>query len=369
MRNRRVDLCAVFITGLLMAAWATPADAQWQIDSKDGRTNIRIGFLAQPQIEAIETPDTTATSTNLFLRRFRLLLGGRIADRWTFFFDTDSPNLGKANPDRAANPTGAKDAGTIFMQDVIVTYDRANAFKIDAGMLLLGQSHNHLQAATTLLPVDFGPYSYVQSTPMGERVGRDYGIQVRGYPAGQHIEYRLGVFQGVRGVEARNGLRVIGRGVWYPFSPEPGFFYAGTFQGSRRVVGVGGSFDRQEDFSIYGVDVFAEESINKGEQGVTAQFDYNQIDGGTLVPALAKQKTYLVEAAFHFARGKWSPFVQYNARNFENPLTADQYSMQVGLAYWMAGHNRSIKFGAGRLHTDHQPDQTQVLLQLQVLYY
>ena len=250
-----------------------------------------------------------------------------------------------------------------------MTYDRGTAFKVDLGMLLLGQSHNHLQSAATLLPVDYGSYSFVESAPTDERVGRDYGVEVRGYPAGQHLEYRLGVFQGVRGAEARNRLRVVGRGVWYPFASESGFFYAGTFQASKRLVGVGGAFDRQQDFSIYGVDVFVEEPVKAGEQGVTAQFNYNRIDGGTLVSSLAKQKTYLFEAGFHLGKGKYSPFFQYNRRDFDSPLMADQNSVQAGLACWILGHNRNLKIGAGRLHADNQPDRKQVIAQLQIFFY
>jgi hypothetical protein len=61
--------------------------------------------------------------------------------------------------------------------------------------------------------------------------------------------------------------------------------------------------------------------------------------------------------------------VQYNARNFENAAIVNQDSLQVGFAYWMLGHNRSIKVSAGRLHCDNQPDRKQVLAQFQVFSY
>ena len=34
---------------------------------------------------------------NLFARRIRLLVGGQVAKNVTFFFETDSPNLGKSS--------------------------------------------------------------------------------------------------------------------------------------------------------------------------------------------------------------------------------------------------------------------------------
>ena len=48
---------------------------------------------------------------------------------------------------------------------------------------------------------------------------------------------------------------------------------------------------------------------------------------------------------------------------------ADQHYWQAGLAYWMAGHQRNLKFSGGRQHTNGAPDRTQVLLQLQIFYY
>ena len=362
MKNRFHILTALAVA-LVMVAWATPSSAQWVIESKDQKSNIKIGFLSQGQFENITTPDGTATSTNLFLRRFRILLGGKVSDKWTYFLETDDPNLGKGT-----GTAGTKDTGTMYIQDAFVTYNHSDTFKIDAGMLLLAQSHNHEQSAATLLPVDYGAYTFLESTPMAERVGRDYGIEIRGYPASQHLEYRVGVFQGIRGIDSRNSVRIVGRGVWYPFAAESGYFYGGTFQGQKRVVGVGASFDKQRDYGMYGLDFFVEQPINKGEQGVTFQVDWNRFNGGTFV-VLPLQYQFLVEGGFHFNKGKESIFGQYAKHTYDNPVTPQQYAFQVGVAYWMAGHNRSLKFSVGRQHTDNAPDRTQILAQLQIFAY
>ena len=355
---------AAWLALLLVAAWPAASSAQWVIETKDQKSNLKIGFLIQPQLETLETADQSGTSTNLFLRRFRILFGGKVTDTWTYFFETDSPNLGKGT-----GPAGTKDTGNIYMQDAFVTYNHSNAFKVDVGMMLLAQSHNHIQSAASLLPVDYSPYTFAETAATQARVGRDYGVQLRGYPFKQHVEYRLGVFQGVRGADSRNSLRVAGRGVWYPFAAETGYFYAGTLQGSKRLVGIGGSFDVQEAYGTYGFDAFFEQPINKGKQGFTAQFDYNRADGGTFLTVLPKQDNILIEAGFHFGKGTYSPFVQYAARNFDNPATADQNSLQVGFAWWMAGHNRNLKASIGRQHVEGQPDRTQGLVQLQIFYY
>jgi len=363
MRSTRT-LPAVALAALLIGAWPAVSSAQWVIESKDQTSNLKVGFLIQPQFESLDTADATATSTNIFLRRFRILFGGKIADKWTYFFETDSPNLGKGT-----GTAGLKDTGSIYVQDAVVTYNHTDAFKVDVGMMLLAQNRNHAQSAGLLLPVDYGAYTFVESSATAERVGRDYGVQLRGYPFTQHVEYRLGVFSGVRGIDSANDLRIAVRGVWYPFAAESGYFYAGTFQGQKRQLGVGGSFDLQDEYASYGFDAFYEQPLNGGRQGFTVQYNWNRVDGGTFLTALPRQDNMLVEGAFHFGTGRFSPFVQYVTRNYENATTADQNQLQAGVAWWMAGHRRTLKFSAGRQHTAGQPDRTQVLLQLQIFYF
>ena len=356
--------------GVCMVIGASrPAAAQWQIESRDGKASLKIGFLAQPQLEVLDTPDATGESKNVYLRRLRIMFGGKISDKWTFFAETDDPNLGKATPDLATTPPGAKDAGNMYIQDAFLTYTASSQFMVDAGMILVPLGHEHNQSAATLLPVDYGPYDFTESTPLGSRVGRDYGAQVRGYPLNQHVEYRLGIFEGVRGPEARNSFRFAGRVVWYPFAADTGFFYGGTWQGDKRIVAVGAGFDTQKEYHSYAADVLVEQPFNKGGQAVTAQFDWMRFDGGTFLPTLAKQDAYLVEASVHLLKVKVSPVVQFSKKTFANPLTPGQYTWQAGVAYWIAGHQRNIKVTAGRQHIDGLPDRTQVLAQLQLFYF
>jgi hypothetical protein len=367
--TRSVAIVTAAAAALLLGASTRPASAQFQIDTKDGKASLKIGFLAQPQLEVVDTADGSAESKNLFLRRLRLVFSGRIDQKWTFFIETDDPNLGKSNPDASVNPAGTKDSGNMYIQDAFVTYNASDLLKVDAGMIIIPVGHNYGQSAAALLPVDFGPYTFTSSAGTGSRVGRDYGAQVRGYPLGQHLEYRLGVFQGVRGPEARNSFRVAGRAVWYPFAADTGFFYGGTWQGSRRVLAIGAGFDKQKEYHTYAADVFVEQPLNGGRQGLTAQVDWMRVDGGTFLPGLPKQDEVLVEGGLHLMGGKVTPLVQYARKRFANPLTPEQYTWQAGVAYWLAGHQRNVKVTAGRQHVDGQPDRTQVLAQLQIYYF
>jgi hypothetical protein len=354
---------------LVLSVAARPAAAQWVIESKDQQASLRFGFLIQPQLELLETADQQATSTNLFIRRLRLVIGGTLGERWSFFFETDSPNLGKVNPNAGISTPGLKDQGDLFVQDAYLTYSRGMAFKVDAGMMMLPHSRHGTQSAATLLAIDYAPYSFVDSGPGGERGGRDYGVQLRGYPAGQKLEYRLAVSQGVRGAEARNPFRITGRAVYYPFGAETGFFYAGTFQGTKRQLGFGGGFDVQEDARIYSADAYFETPIFKGQQGFTVQFNWMRYDGGAFLPALPKQDAFLVEAGYHVWNHRLTPFAQYQARDFASTAVPGQDALQAGVAWWLAGHQRNLKLSLGRLHTDGQPDRTQLLMQFQLFYF
>ena len=367
MADRRVWVAAaVALVGWVFSA--APASAQWQIESKDGKANLKIGLLAQPQLETLETADQQATSTNLFIRRFRLLFGGAVSERWSFFVETDSPNIGKGNTGAGAT-SGVKEAGNIYLQDAFVTYTQNDAFKIDAGMFLLPHSRNGGQSAATLLPVDYGPYTFLDSGPCAERVGRDYGVQLRGYPSKQRVEYRLAIAQGIRGTEARNPLRVSGRVVYYPFGAETGFFYAGTFQGTKKQAGIGGGFDAQKDFRIYSADGFLELPTVRNTQGFTVQVNWMRYDGGAMIAALPRQNTWLFEAGYHLFDHRLTPFVQYQARDSSDAATPDQSHLQVGAAWWMKGHQRNLKISVGRLHVAGEASRTQVLAQLQIFYF
>src|SRR5450432_1073264 len=86
------------IPGVLMLAMLpAPASAQLQIKNED----VTIKFGIQGQFWADFNQDATAASAgaqgyqqNFYLRRARLMLGGNIGDKISFFLQTDDPKLG-----------------------------------------------------------------------------------------------------------------------------------------------------------------------------------------------------------------------------------------------------------------------------------
>ena len=119
-------------TGLGLWLGAAPGGAQLVWKSADETASVKLGLLAQLQGETVGAAGDEQ-ARNLFLRRARLLLGFTFGERLSVFVETDSPNLGKADA------TGTKNAGDLYLQDVVVTWRFADALHLDGGLLLPGQ--------------------------------------------------------------------------------------------------------------------------------------------------------------------------------------------------------------------------------------
>src|SRR5262245_34001160 len=211
------------------------------------------------------------------------MAGFTMGNELSVFTETDSPNLGKASTN------GTKDSGDIFIQDFAATWTYAKGFHLDGGLLLIEQSYNHNQSATSLLALDYGAFTFVESGPTGSRTGRDYGVRARGYLARDHLEYRAGVYQGVRGDNASNEFRYAGRLMFQLFEPQVGLFYRGTSLGQHRALALGASVDKQEEYESYGADVFFEQPFGD-ENGLVLQGDVVDVDGDTFLTTLPEQR-------------------------------------------------------------------------------
>lgn len=350
-----------FCLTFAVIAACPPAEAQWQIKTEDGQGVLKFGLLAQPQAEWLQPAGAGVTAQNLFLRRLRVLLGGKIGEKITFFVETDSPNLGKGKDEKA------KDEGDVYIQDAVLTYNFSDQLKIDSGMILTPFSYNHGQGATTLLPLDYGPVSFVESKPLTSRVGRDYGVQVRGYLA-DHFEYRAGVFQGLRDQGATVPFRYAARIVWYPFDIEKGLFYSGTYLGKKKLLALGAGYDHQDEFDAVTLDAFLELPLNGGD-ALTLQAAYSAHDGGAFVTSIPEQQSWYFEGGYFFSQARLSPFLQLHQRNFEASAQPGDASTRIGLAWWIKGHNCNLKVSWGSLQVDDQDDGEQLVLQFQVFQF
>ena len=345
----------------LLMARTDDAGAQAVIKVNDD-VNFRFGVLGQFQADWLEDPDTDDTTQNLFIRRARLLFGGSVAKNVTFFIETDAPNLGKTLPG------GKNISPSVIVQDAYGEFKLHDAFALDAGLMFVPFSRNSIQSAATLLPIDYGTYTFSQSAPTQSVTGRDTGFQAKGYFLANRLEYRLGAFQGLRDAPSHRSFRYAGR-VQYQFleSEATGFFYTGTYLGTKKVLAVGAAFDKQSDFHAFDADVFGDYPLGPG--AITAQLAYHRFDGGDTFLTLPKQNVVLLELGYFLRQFKLTPVFQFNNRGVVDTAVGDETRWSIGANYWWAGHNANVKTAYMRISPRGLAKQNEFTIQLQLFYY
>jgi hypothetical protein len=352
-------------TSLALALWllagAIDASAQVVIKVNDD-VNFKLGVLGQFQGDWLEDPADDDTTQNLFVRRIRLLFGGQVAKNVTFFVETDAPNLGKALS------SGKNISPGMIVQDAYGELKVRDAFAIDAGLMFVPFSRNSLQSAASLLPIDYGANTFAQSGPTQSSAGRDTGIQAKGYFLENHLEYRLGAFQGARDAGSHRSFRYAGRVQYQFLEPEPtGFFYTGTYLGTKKIAAVAAAFDAQDDYHAYNADAFVDYPAGPG--AVTAQLAYNRFDGGGTFLTLPRQNVTLLELGYFFRDLKLTPVFQFTNRGIVDTPVGDQTQWSVGVNYWWAGQNANVKAAYGRIDPRVSAAQNEFTIQLQLFYF
>jgi hypothetical protein len=366
---------------LVAPAPAAPSGApSFKVEGPNGST-LKVGILLQPQFQSASSATLDKYSSNLYVRRMRLLFGGTLFGVFDYFVDTDYPNLFlPAAGGTTAAPTYNKNTPGMNIQDAFGTWKIfKDMAKLDVGYMLPALAHNAVQGATTLYSWDYFAYSFQHSNVFGSSanpIGRDVGVQARGLVLDGHIEYRAGLFQGLReaptgttsgDVGARNFFRFAGRVQVNLLDPETGFFYQGTYLGTKKVLSVGGAVDIQDKYKYFAGDIFADLPI--GPEGVvTAQVNVAHWDGDTFI-ALAKQTAVMGEAGFHITALSLSPIVRVEVLKGSGTV-ADQNRYVGGLAFWPYGHNSNVKLFYTRFHENGAArDTNQINLQWQLYAY
>lgn len=347
---------------LISLVCSAGAEAQLELKSEDGKATMKFGYLIQMRAESEELANGE-DAQNLFFRRLRLIWGGKISEKWTYFIETDSPNLGKSDV------AGVKDANDVYIQDAFFTYEQGDPLKIDLGLMLVPFARNAVQSSASLLASEYGPYTYLASVPTRSRAGRDYGIQARGYLADRKLEYRFGIFDGARGVDASEEFRLAGRVSYNFFDAETAFFYTGNNLGGKRQLQIGAALDTQADYQGLAFDVFYDQPIGTGGDTFTFQADLISFDGGTTFANLPDQDTLMVETGYFFARVKLQPFLQWAERDFASAALADEEQLWIGLNYRPGKHNSTFRAAYGRLGRDGAEDRDILQLTYQLFRF
>lgn len=360
--------------------------------------SLRLALIAQPQFEIVGAPDAAKTTKNIYLRRIGFIIDGTVLDYFEYFFDVDYPNLFKVDPTLQTGGTGKNSPG-LNVQDVIVTFNPLGGveskplrklLKIDAGFMLPSLSHNAVQGAFTLYNWDYFVNSFrrnvltsadpFRSTGQSPQ-GRDAGVQLRGLTPGDWVEYRVGLFQGLRvgpvpaaqGTEAEVGgvnfFRFTGRLQVNLLDGEDEFFYRGTYLGTKKILSFGGFIDVQDQYLSAGGDAILDLPVGPGI--ITAQANVVFWDGGNFIQTLPQHVAIMAEAGYLIKPIMLSPILRFERLIASEPTAAtpseDRYG--AGLAFWPWGHTSNIKLAYNRVHRVPAPrDFDQFNLQWQVWF-
>jgi len=367
------------------------------LEIEKGNSKIRFGLLLQPQYEQVGAPDAEKTSKNLYLRRAGFLVGATVLKYFDFFFDVDFPNLFKADPSNQSGGTG-KNAPGLNVQDAFVTFVPTRAFegyedylKVDAGFMLPPFSYNGIQGAGTLYGVDYFVNTFRRNVYSSTDVfkssgqspgGRDAGVQLRGLVLGAHVEYRVGMFQGVRlgpvpaststkaVAGALNFFRVAARLQANVLDGDPNYFHQGTYLGEKKILSVGAFYDFQDEYYFRGVDVLVD--VPAGPVIITAQADLVQWTGGHFVKELKPGSSIMAEAGVLVRPVMLGPFGRVEFLDNEHVTATEPQEQRYGggLSFWPFGHNANLKAFFTSVHRRPAPhDFWQANLQWQLYFF
>ena len=335
---------------------AKPAEAPKLADTElaaPGGATIKIGdtawfkFGTNLQLWADWNQDAASSGyiENLYLRRTRFNVAGKVANGVYFYFQTENANLGKA-------PT--KNLGTGFQTlDGVLEWRVDKAFNIQAGLIYLPMSREAIKASGSQYMLDTSAYATLATGSLQGSSNRDTGGGVRGFVLDDHLEYRVLAVQGIRDTSSKYAFRYLGRLSYNLFDTEtytPAFtaIASSYSQTDKKILALGAAYDFQRDYELYSGDVFW--SIPFGNGRWEGTIWYQSIDGGKTVTALPKQNTATAEMGWYFKPLKTEAFGRYERRQFSGDATKDEKRYMGGFTYYVYAYNLQLKAAYQRLN-------------------
>ncbi len=232
----RLLTAVICIAPLLFASQA--AEAWSPKISVDDDTWIQLGFLGQFRFETGQNKagvNEDHWNYEFYTRRARIMGLGSVHENVRFFFSTDVPNTGGENV-----------ANSMVWNDGFVDFQIMPELKIAFGRILVPFSVENQASAAALLGIDYNLGLLKTPTFVDRAFWRDDGFEVRGILFEGLIDYRLGVFRGVRDFEQnpRFEPRTTGMVLVNLQDAQPGWFYNPNSLGSLDVISFGAGFDR-----------------------------------------------------------------------------------------------------------------------------
>jgi hypothetical protein len=379
------------------------------------RFAVQIQAWAQAHQDRLTNGSDGIYGYDIFCRRCRFFATGSVVKNVFFNFLFEAGNTGKADP-----LTGARTPATPQVLDAYGQVKFTDWFWLSAGNILMPLTRNGTQPTTTYLSLDTANVAATPALQGNTFVLRDLGIQANGFFADNHIEYRLGMFQGTRqaastsstltaagacvapactvvGGSGHNAPRFVGSLLLNFWDPEVGYVSGGHYYGTKKVIGLMGNVDYQvlrtdgppaqgtDKNAYYGFSAAA--FINyplsgapsrTGGDELAALLQFGYYDGGVRQAAtgaitnpgtysnILKQTNYLAEAAYYNHAGRFSVFGKFEKRQIADDYVAalkaasNQTWIAGGLKYYLAPANlMNLTLQYERINNDDAPSNQQ----------
>lgn len=353
MKRLPITLTLFGVTLIAMIANDT-AFAGAKIEGEDGRY-ISIGAGIRTSFNSVEdaAPDGDSNSTDFELDSIRLYISGKAFENIGFTFNTER------NPD-----------GEIEVIDGIVQLEFDDLLNIWVGRFLPPSDRSNFSG-----PYYLGTWAFpmVQSYPFIV-AGRDEGIALWGQTGGGMFKYQLGLFEGSDGpANAEDNPLFAGRLTLNLWDPEPGYYNASTYFGTKDVLAFGiaamsqsdatGSATTPGDFQAFSFDALMEKRLSGGTVTLEgAYYDYDLDDmawsGTESNMPTGQGDGYFLLGGYLFAApvgpGRIQPHVRYES--FEPEGGEESSRTTLGATYVLDGHNARISAVAGQSESGDDED-------------
>jgi hypothetical protein len=324
-------------------------------DSIPFKPSIQVGAIvhmfASAQQDGFSAPGTTGAtswSRGFEIYRARVLVGGQLSKKGSFFMETELPSaIGTPNADSTKNVKVSP-----IILDAQYEYNFCNAFQVVAGEQLVSNNRNGLQGAAALMANDFSffqyPYNLFANSPLQGNFGRDLGVNFRGFLFNDHLEYRAGAFTG-RDTDGKGPLRFVSRLAYNFLDREKDYYYAGTNLGAGKTFTWAVGFDGQSSYHNFSTDVFLDYPLGSaGSVTLNTAFQYmtggnnpnSQYSFATLIPA---QTVQFLELGYYFKAVRLQPWIKW-----ENESVKAKPEQTKGMdVFDFNQQNSSSVFGGG----------------------
>ncbi|MDH4031122.1 MAG: hypothetical protein OEU49_09765, partial [Chromatiales bacterium] len=147
------------------------------------------------------------------------------------------------------------------------------------------------------------------------------------------------------------------------FDAEPGYFNNSTYLGTKKTIGIGASYDMQDevqnatggglaDYEYWSVDAFMDWPLGAGAITAEAAFSDLDLDDATAAATQSQGDGWYFQAGYYI--NQWQPWFEYEEWDGDADSDLGDYdSFRIGVSYFLKGHNANIKLG----YESFSPDQ------------